>query len=360
MRPSQSHFGSGQSIGLDVHDVAFGGAGVGRFNGKIVFVPFTIDGERVEVRVIEHKKSFDRAQLSHVVSPSAERVEPLCPYFGHCGGCDYQHIAYRHQLKLKHRQVIQLLERIGHITDVEVSPTLASSSPYAFRNRITVHAAGDKIGFFAKNSRKVVDVERCAIAIPAVNDALKSLRAAGLADGKHRTLRGAGVPRTFTQTNDSIAAALLEFVVRGTAGDVVLDAYCGSGFFGHALAERGKTVLGVDWNETAINAAWESAGTNETYILGDVADAIESLLVQAHPHTVILDPSADGLDERVTNALAVNPSNRLVYVSCNPATLTRDLARLRKNYRIVAIQPFDMFPQTAEIEAVALLDSIKS
>ena len=82
--------------------------------------------------------------------------------------------------------------------------------------------------------------------------------------------------------------------------------------------------------------------------------------MQAHPHTVILDPSADGLDERVTNALAVNPSNRLVYVSCNPATLARDLARLRKNYRIVAIQPFDMFPQTAEIEAVALLDSIKS
>jgi tRNA/tmRNA/rRNA uracil-C5-methylase (TrmA/RlmC/RlmD family) len=355
---SQPHTASQSPVGLDIYDVAFGGAGVGRLEGKIVFVPFTIDGEQIEAQVVERKKSFDRAQLRKVIVRSDQRIEPICPYFGHCGGCDYQHIAYAHQLELKRRQVVQLLERIGRITDVDVLPTFASSQPYAFRNRITVHAAQDKIGFFKKNSREVVDIERCAIALPVVNEALKELRATGLADGKHRTLRGEGVPRTFTQTNDIIAGALLEFVAGQMVGETLIDAYCGFGFFGHAMAGRLKSVIGIDWNEPAIKTAREAASANETYIWGDVAGTIESLLVNDPPDTVILDPSADGVDERVTDALVINPPSRLIYVACNPATLSRDLARLRKKFKIVAVQPFDMFPQTAEIEAVAVLDLI--
>jgi tRNA/tmRNA/rRNA uracil-C5-methylase (TrmA/RlmC/RlmD family) len=342
---------------LDIHDVAFGGAGVGRFDGKIVFVPFTIDGERIEAEVVERRKSFDRAQLQKVILPSPNRVDPICPYFGHCGGCDYQHMAYAHQLEIKRRQVAQLLARISRITDIEVAPTVASREYYGFRNRITVHAAEGKIGFFEKNSRDVVDIERCPIAIPMVNEALKELRATGLADGKHRTLRGAGVPRTFTQTNDFVAGALLDFVVRQAVGEVIIDAYCGAGFFGHALAERMQRVIGIDWNESAISIARESAGQNETYICGDVSETIESLLANEKPGTVLLDPSAEGVDERVTDALTNQPVDRLIYVSCNPATLARDLARLRSTYKLLSVQPFDMFPQTAEIEIAAVLDA---
>jgi tRNA/tmRNA/rRNA uracil-C5-methylase (TrmA/RlmC/RlmD family) len=353
---AKSHTAAHPSIGLDIHDVAFGGAGVGRVDGKIVFVPLTIDGERVEAEVIEHRKSFDRARLRNVVVPSIQRISPICPYFGRCGGCDYQHIAYHHQLELKRRQVVQLLERIGRITDVQVLPAVASPSPYTFRNRITVHASQGKIGFFVKSSREIVDVEHCAIAIPPVNEALKELRATGLPDGKHKTLRGAGVPRTFTQTNDFVAGAVLEFVAGQVVGEVLIDAYCGSGFFGHALAGRLKTVIGIDWNEPAINAARDAASSNETYVCGDVASMIQALLANHRPHTVILDPSADGIDNRVTSALVNDPSNQLIYVSCNPATLARDLAGLRTKFNIVAVQPFDMFPQTAEIETVAVLE----
>jgi 23S rRNA (uracil1939-C5)-methyltransferase len=291
-----------------------------------------------------------------VVVPSARRIIPICPYFGHCGGCDYQHIAYDHQLELKRRQVIQLLERIGRITNVEVLPTLPCAIPYGFRNRITVHAKQGRIGFFEKNSRDVIDVERCAIATEAVNEALKGLRAGGLMDGKHRTLRGAGMPRTFTQTNDSVARMLLEYVANQVVGDVLVDAFCGSGFFGHALADRLKTVIGIDWNQPAIKAARESARTNEIYICGDVAKVIESLLGSYRPQTVILDPSADGVNDSVVDALVFAPPNRLIYVSCNPSTLARDLARLRERFRIIAVQPIDMFPQTAEIETVAVLE----
>jgi tRNA/tmRNA/rRNA uracil-C5-methylase (TrmA/RlmC/RlmD family) len=344
------------SIVLDIHDVAFGGAGVGRFDGKIVFVPFTIDEERIEAEVVEHRKSFDRAQLKKVTVPSPNRVDPICPYFGHCGGCDYQHIAYAHQLDIKRQQVAQLLARIGRITDLAVSSTIASKENYAFRNRITVHSAGGKIGFFEKNSRDVVDIERCAIAIPVVNEALKELRASGLADGKHRTLRGIGVPRTFTQTNDLVAEALLDFVVRQVVGEIAIDAYCGAGFFGHGLAGKLERVIGVDWNEAAISIARESASPNEIYICGDVSEMIESLLANEKPGTVLLDPSAEGVDDRVTDALGLHPADRLIYVSCNPATLARDLARLRSTYKIVNVQPFDMFPQTAEIEIVAVLE----
>ncbi|MBV9642461.1 MAG: class I SAM-dependent RNA methyltransferase [Verrucomicrobia bacterium] len=356
MRPSQPRPLSFPSIGLEVRDVAFGGAGVAKHDGKIVFVPFTIDGERVEAEIIERRKSFDRAQLRKVIVHSPQRVNPICPYFGRCGGCDYQHITYPHQLELKRRQVVQLLERIGRIFDVEVLPTLGSASPYAFRNRITVHGGQGRIGFFGKNTRELVDVEHCAIAVPAVNDALTELRATGLADGKHRTLRGAGIPRTFAQTNDFVARMLLDFVGKQAVGDVLVDAYCGSGFFGHALSERFKKVFGIDWSEPAIKSARETARSNETYICGGVADKIESLLLNEHPHTVILDPSAEGVDERVKKALLINPSGRLIYVSCNPATLARDLARLRGAYHVAAVQPFDMFPQTAKIEAVAVLD----
>jgi tRNA/tmRNA/rRNA uracil-C5-methylase (TrmA/RlmC/RlmD family) len=351
-----SHTASRQSIVLDIYDVAFGGAGVGRLDGKIVFVPFTIDGEQVEAEVVERRKSFDRAQLQKVTVPSPNRVNPICPYFGHCGGCDYQHVAYAHQLEIKRRQVVQLLARIGRITDVEVAPTVASKEYYGFRNRITVHAAEGKIGFFEKNSRDVVDVERCPIAIPMVNEALKDLRTTGLADGKHRTLRGSGVPRTFTQTNDFVARALLDFVVRQVEGEVVIDAYCGAGFFGHVLAGRMERVIGVDWNESAISIARESAGPNEAYICSDVSETIESLLANEKPGTVLLDPSAEGVDDRVTEALGTHLVDSLIYVSCNPATLARDLARLRSTYKILAVQPFDMFPQTAEIEIAAVLE----
>ena len=295
-----------------------------------------------------------------MIVPAAERVLPPCVYFAHCGGCDYQHIAYHHQLALKQRQVQQLLERIGGLDHVEVLPVAACPNPYGFRNRITVHSGGGNIGFFAKNSRSVVDIENCAIALPEVNNELRKLRAVGLAAGRHKTLRAPGVPRTFTQTNEYMARQLLEYVANEVTGEVLIDAYCGSGFFAHGLAGRLQKVIGVDWNAAAIKSARESAQCNEEYVAADVADVIESLLFQYRPETIILDPSSDGLDDRVSCALLAAPPDSIIYVSCNPATLARDMARLREGFEINVVQPFDMFPQTAEIETVTVLARMNS
>jgi tRNA/tmRNA/rRNA uracil-C5-methylase (TrmA/RlmC/RlmD family) len=341
---------------LHIEDVAFGGSGVARAGGKIVFVPLTIDGEEVEVQIVEQKKKFDCAELRKVLRSSAERVEPPCPYFGSCGGCDYQHIAYKHQLELKRRQVSELLKRVGHLSDVSVSPVVPCRNPYAFRNRITVHAEHGRIGFFAKNSRNVVDVKRCAIAVPEVNEKLKQLRKEGLRDGSHRTLRGEGLPLTFTQTNSFVASELLEYISARLEGKVLLDAYCGSGFFAHALAGRFQKIVGLDWNEHAIFRAKAFAESNELYICADVADAIVAILGEHNPQAVLLDPPATGIEKLVVEALAANKPERLIYVSCNPATLARDLSRLSEHFEVKSVQPFDMFPQTAEIETVVVMD----
>jgi 23S rRNA (uracil1939-C5)-methyltransferase len=153
-----------------------------------------------------------------------------------------------------------------------------------------------------------------------------------------------------------MARQLLEYVAAQVTGEVLIDAYCGSGYFARALGGHQQQVIGIDWNAAAIEAARESASSNELYVTADVADVIESLLVQYRPQTIILDPSADGLDDRVSGALLAAPPERIIYVSCNPATLARDLVRLRYEFQISVVQPFDMFPQTAEIETVAVLD----
>jgi 23S rRNA (uracil1939-C5)-methyltransferase len=339
-----------------IEDVAFGGAGVARSEGKIVFVPLTIEGEEIEAQIVEQKHTFDRAELRKVLRPSAERVEPPCPYFGRCGGCDYQHIAYKHQLELKQRQVSELVKRIGRLTDVSVSPVIPSRNTYGFRNRITVHAEEGRIGFFAKSSRKVVDVERCAIAVPDVNEKLKKLRKEDLGDGSHRTLREEGVPLTFTQVNSSVAAELLDYVSTRLKGNVLLDAYCGSGFFAHAFANRFQKTFGLDWSKRAIANAKAAAGPNEHYICANVADTIAAVLKEHHPQAVILDPPADGIEKRVCEALGESETEQLIYVSCDPATLSRDLSHLRHRFEVRSIQPFDMFPQTAQIETVAVME----
>jgi 23S rRNA (uracil1939-C5)-methyltransferase len=229
-------------------------------------------------------------------------------------------------------------------------------NPYGFRNRITVHAEKGRLGFFAKNSRNVVDVERCEIAAPEVNEELKQLRKKGLCDGSHRTLRQGSVPLTFTQTNHFVASDLLEYISTQLEGDVLLDAYCGSGFFAHAFAARFRKIIGLDWNAHAIARARTVAEANEQYICANVSDVIAGMLAEHAPQTVVLDPPADGIGKQVAYALATARPKRLIYVSCNPATLARDLSRLSESLEVKRVQPFDMFPQTAEIETVAVLD----
>ncbi|PYK89114.1 MAG: hypothetical protein DME35_09590 [Verrucomicrobia bacterium] len=347
-----------RTVDLKIEDVAFGGKGVARENGKAVFIPFTIDGESVSAKITREKKQFAEAELVDLRETSSHRVEPPCPYFGQCGGCAYQHIDYAHQLAIKSRQVHDVLQRIGKLKDVPMRSIIPSPLQYAYRNRITVHAENGVIGYFRRDSHRLIDVERCPIAMDEVNRELTDLRARDLGDG-HYTLRARSGPRVFSQTNDGVANALRDLIVElmPPNQDLLIDAFCGAGSFTKALVDKFNRVVGIDWDRFAIAAALETAGAKETYIAGDVDANLNSILGQsdADQTAVIVDPPAVGLSAHARKTIVDLAPATLIYVSCNPATLARDLAELQQQFKIESVTPLDMFPQTAEIEVVVQL-----
>src|SRR5207249_1962798 len=266
-------------VDLKIEDVAFGGKGVAREKGKAVFVPYTIEGETVSAEIVREKKQFAEAELVEVKQSSPDRVEPQCPYFGRCGGCAYQHIDYEHQLSIKWRQVRDALQRIGKLKDVPMRPIISSPSQYAYRNRITVHAQDGVIGFFRRDSQRLIDIECCPIACEEINRSLAGLRAQSQIRDGHYTLRAGSEPRVFSQTNDAVASALRDLIfdlVPQNQG-LLIDAYCGAGFFAKALLDKFERVIGMDWDRFAIAAAKENATEKETYIAGDVETELQKV-----------------------------------------------------------------------------------
>src|SRR5580698_329301 len=262
--------GIGDNLSLTIHDIAFGGEGVGRHGDLVVFVPFVLPGETADVEITELKKNFARAKLLRVTTPSAERVAPPCIYFGKCGGCQYQHANYGAQLRIKQKQIVDLFERVGKIPGAVVAPVIPCPSPYGYRNRIMVRSQWNKpelklnIGFVRCDCGLVEDIEKCAIAEPAINEQLIQVRA-------HPPPRG-GIkvvlrvqpenwelpPDSFFQNNFSQLPALVDTVrgfLRDGGAKHLADLYCGVGFFGIELADSVEHFTGVEYDRRAIRAA---------------------------------------------------------------------------------------------------------
>jgi 23S rRNA (uracil1939-C5)-methyltransferase len=218
-----------------------------------------------------------------------------------------------------------------------------------------------RAGFFAHRSHELIPITHCAIARDAVNDSLRDLRRTSVRDGDY-TLFARDQNEFFEQTNDEVAAALLALVEQTVRRDqsLLLDAYAGAGFFAHRLAPLFTQVIGIEENEHAVARARGRAAENERHLLGDVSMLLAEILT-IHPMdrtTVILDPPATGIAPRVAELLAASRPSEILYVSCNPATLARDLGELRSTYRLESVTPLDMFPQTAEIEVLAVLRAV--
>jgi 23S rRNA (uracil1939-C5)-methyltransferase len=359
-----------RTVDLKLEDVAFGGKGVARENGKAVFVPYTIDGERVSAKITREKKQFAEAEIVDLQETSPHRADPPCPYFGRCGGCAYQHIDYAHQLEIKSRQVHDLLKRIGKLRDVPIRPIIPSPHQYGYRNRVTVHAENGVVGYFQRDSHRLIDVEHCPIAMDEVNRELADLRSHHLRDG-HYTLRAKSGQRIFSQTNDAVAAGLRDLVAELIPADqdLLIDAFCGAGFFAKSLLDKFAHIIGIDWDRFAIAAAKETVTAKENYIAGNVEDELAgavdqtaggrfgSIVPNLNPDktALIVDPPATGLSGSLRKTIIDLAPATFIYVSCNPATLARDLGDFQQRFRIESATPLDMFPQTAEIEVVSHL-----
>jgi 23S rRNA (uracil1939-C5)-methyltransferase len=443
----------GDTIELAVDDLAFGGDGVGRADGYVMFVRGGLPGDRLRVRVTEARGRYGRATIESVVTPSPDRVEAPCPYFGHCGGCRLQHLAYPAQLAFKARQVHECLTRLGGLPPFELRPIVAAPEPYGYRNKMefTIAEPGPVLGLHAAERYDVVlDIERCLLQSDTMNALLdefrREVRSRGLSVWDPQSERGllrfltvregrgtgqamvnivasardiealapvaerlrARVPATigvllnvndrkasvavgseehlllgrdhltelldgvafqvsansFFQTNTVQAERLFAIVAEACAldgRDTVLDLYSGTGAISLLLARRAARVYGIEVSAAAVGDAIRNARANGidncTFMTGEVRHVLPGLTSEGvRASVVVADPPRAGFHPKALAALGTLAPARIVYVSCNPATLARDVGDLaRRGYHLEWVQPVDMFPQTPHIEAVARL-----
>lgn len=387
-----------QEIELDIDSLSNQGDGVGRVDGWVVFVPFTLPGERVKARIYRNEKNCSHADLVSVLSASPDRVEPVCPVFGYCGGCQYQHLSYAAQLAWKTEQVADLM-RLQAGLDIPVLPAIPSPLLYGYRSKITPHfhkpkeAKMGNIGFLRAGSRtEVCDVKTCPIAMEPINAALPTLRkqvqqaAAAYKRGATLLMRvseGAVLTNPhavcaeqvgeltfhflagdFFQNNPSILPAFTGYVARqahDSGARFLVDAYCGCGLFALTLAAGFEQVIGVEVSESGADWARANAAANGISHASFVAASAETIFEQVsfppEQTAVVIDPPRKGCDATFLRQLFAFGPKRVVYVSCNPATQVRDLAAFTEaGYVVRSVQPFDLFPQTKHLECVTTLD----
>ena len=377
----------GQRLELDITTVAFGGDGIGRFENFVIFVPFVITGERVEVEIVDVRKRFATADLVRVITPSPHRVTPRCKLFANCAGCQYQHIAYSHQLELKRAQIRDVFQRIGKLPDPPIAPVVGSPREYAYRNKLVVHGPG-KPGFWTQRGRAIIPVDNCPIARDEVNAKL----AGPLAVDKHLTIRcnSAGKVWTFTDPapNDIIEEVVLGKTLRSPVSSffqinrevielalqhtrqafvasgcrVLVDTYCGIGLFALMLGDIAEHVYGIEDDTRAIQTANTNAANLGLSRYDFYPGKTERLLFytlrqcKLDETCLILDPPRSGCAPVVLKTLREQQPRKLIYVSCAPPMLARDIKTLRAfGYRLERVTPFDMFPQTQHCEAIAEL-----
>lgn len=367
-------------------------------DGKPVYMPGGIPGERVRARVYKSGRLFTGADLVEIVRPSPHRVEPPCPMYGHCNGCQLQHVSAAHQLELKHQLVVRELQTIGRFTEPPVLPVIGAENPWHYRNHARFTVRHGWLGFVRRQKRSFFIVQECLLMEPRINamvaalhgripnttqcnirvgaddDAIAIQPKLGLDDiesGQTHVRERLGghdfqvSTAAFFQVHRVQAERMLE-LVREWVGKAppgpVIDAYAGVGTFAAGLADDGREVIAIEESGPAVKDAKLNLvdmpsitlelGRAEV-VLGKYAD--EGRQVAA----VVIDPPRSGCMPPAIDAVARLRPHTVVYVSCDPATLARDLRMLcDRGFALVAVQPLDMFPQTIHIECVAVLHRV--
>lgn len=402
-------------IEVDIAEIAYGGKGVGRHEGKVCFMPGVLPGERVQAAVVQDRKDYLDAAPLAILAPSPARTKPACPLACglfrptnlrpgelYCPGCAYQHTTYEEEVAIKHRQLRGFLDRAAGIEEKTLAAAVPSPAPLGYRNKMALHAsrAGreTQLGYFAADNTTIIDVPACPLAVAPLNEALAGLRAkpgflGGLRDGmtvtfRHTARDGAAwwrgraserdtwlveetplgplaVPRnSFFQVNPAVAALLVKAVAErltATRPAAVVDLCCGIGLFAIAAARAGvPAVVGVDSDAAAIEAARYNArqhGCPHIAWRAETARAGLARLGKAGPDTtLVLDPPRSGAERSLVEAIAHFRPQRILYVSCAADTMSRDVAALRaKGYNVAGSRLFDMFPRTPHFESLTEL-----
>ncbi|MEJ2696331.1 MAG: class I SAM-dependent RNA methyltransferase [Candidatus Sulfobium sp.] len=387
---------------------AYGGYSIAR-DGKVIFIRGAIPGELVEVEIVEKKRDYSVASVVSVVEPSEDRVEPGCPVFGICGGCQLQFISYGRQLAMKREILRDSLTRLGGIETEPGAAFSGSQWNYRHRAQFKVSRQGE-IGFFRESTRDVVVFDECPLMIGEINDMLQKikdtvptggLREIHIASGDSLTalLRGdayneeacrkigeAGVsgvafndalaggtgyvtldvaglkysisPWTFFQAHWALNRNVVDFIVdslQPIQGGRVLDLYAGAGNFSLPLAAHGAEVVAVEENPHAADDAARNLEVNGIKNCRIIRSSAERYKLNRKFDVIILDPPRPGLTSEVAKKVIDHGAPGIVYVSCNPSTLARDLKKMKDKYDVESVHQIDFFPNTFHIEAAAFL-----
>ena len=440
---------AGTELELDVTDLLANGQGVGRSGGMVVFCFGPLPGERARVRIVTVKQRYAVGKMLELLQTSSERVDPFCPVFGECGGCQVQHLAYEAQLRWKRDVVYNALTRIAGASDVAVNPTIGMHSPRAYRNKMSLVVDARKqppaLGFYRQRSHDVVAIDRCPVVVEPLDATIGTLgrsrtegalaRAlpqarhivarAGTAHGdvvlsittvkplnntidgarllrelnvdgidnsydlagenavlgrRHRSLAGSNAieetiaglryrisAASFFQVNVGILERIFATMEPWLAKPAeIVDAYCGAGTFALFFARHGWRVFGIEENRQAVQEARDNAKLNGleadvTFTAGRVEQVLAASGKAAlqRSRAIFLDPPRKGCEEAVLDAITSARVPHVWYLSCDAATLARDLRfLLAKGYRCDTVQPFDMFPQTGHVETLVRLEYV--
>jgi 23S rRNA (uracil1939-C5)-methyltransferase len=372
---------------LTIEKLVYGGDGLSRLESKVVFTPYVLPREKIRAKVERIKNDLWRGGLLEVLEPSAARVIPPCPYFQRCGGCHYQHADYAFQVDQKRAILREALQRVGKI-EFNGEIEAITGEPWAYRNRVQLHLENGAIGYFEHGSHKLCTVDQCPIASPLLNDAISKLKGnvsrcttavelftneaevqvnvvdrvpqpvyrifESLGTSAPLEYDGFRVSRnSFFQVNRFLIHRLVDCAIGEAEGASAVDLYAGVGLFAARLAQRFKKVA-------AVESSFSAFGDLEHNVEGVVAENKTSeeylAALEETPDLILADPPRAGLGKHVVKELARIKAPRLSIVSCDPATLARDLqGLLASGYRIDKITLVDLFPQTFHIETVVHL-----
>lgn len=400
---------------LTLDKLVYGGAALGRLpDGRAAFVPLALPGETVRARIVKEARGHVQARLIEVLTPAPQRISPRCPHFGLCGGCHYQHLSYADQLQAKEEILRDQLQRLGKIKEPPVQPIVPAPKPWHYRNHVQFHLdSAGRLGFIRQDNEGVLPIETCflpeqpiadfwpqlqldadtsleriSLRTDSYGDLMLTLYAASpdlpeiiseagvsiahvVADDTllvggddHLTFEILGKsfrvsPAAFFQVNTLMAEKMVQHLLDNLHLPVrtVLDVYCGGGLFSAFLAPHCETLIGVETSPAACEDFSINLDACDHVALYEAPAEVVLPSLDVRADLIVVDPPREGLHPRALDAIVRAAAREIAYISCDPATLARDAARLQKQgYRLRQVTPFDLFPQTYHIESISFFD----
>ncbi len=352
------------NLQVRIEKLVYGGAGVGDIEGKKTFVPFAAPGDLCEIEINADCGNYFEGRLVDLIEESADRVVPRCPVFGKCGGCQWQHISYDAQLKWKREILKESLCRIAKISSPNLLETMPSPMQWNYRNRMQLHVdSKGRVGFYRAKSKEVIEFEECLIADARLNEKLCINRGDFSKRDRGVSLRieeGPSFLQINSGQNDQLKSKLVEWVSQGKDRKI-LELYAGAGNFTFDLAKIADHVVAFEIDVKAVEIAREKIAQRGISNIDFYAEASEKTenRISGNLDAIVLDPPRRGCEEALKGMMRLRPKN-IYYISCNPATLSRDVAAMMKEgYELVRAIPIDMFPQTFHVEAMVQLTLLR-